>query len=422
VKKFLIVLLMVALIAGALAFYLEATTPRTSAGVRFPLTLKQRQLLASVPASAEAFALIPTAAAFREKLFSNPITRSTIEQWVETEQLPRSWMLGDSDLVAWSAGKRTAFAIHLDPLRAALVRIYLMMGSGLDARVSDGALLINAGAGEPLGLARLDQLLALTNDLEPADALVVQQAASRGAFPPVGRPAVTTVKVGSEDVDLISRSLSEAPPPAASPLMRPRSPRGALIAATFREPPRIVSDLDRLFIARVSHLLDDGGSIVLYDVNTGTLLPRPNGLMIAKATPDNRQTVERIKSAVAWFGEIRDAGDQLLVSFDKTSLTAYSTDTLVDAQWPSNDWSARVDPKRAVPLLVKLGDNTGLRLAAPRIYRAARDLRRWIEPLSGAESIEAAHSFTGSTEELRVRISVIPSRGDGEESGRGQAK
>ncbi|MGZ5495048.1 MAG: hypothetical protein ACXWHG_15700, partial [Thermoanaerobaculia bacterium] len=339
-----------------------------------------------------------------EKLSSNPITRSTIDQWAESQQLPRSWMLGDSDLVAWRAGRRTAFAIHLDPLRAALVRIYLMMGSALDARVNEGTLLINAGAGEPLGPAGLDQVLALTNGLGSADAVVVQMAASRGAFPPVGRPAVTTVKLGADDVNVISRSVSETPPPAASPSMRPRFPRGALIAATFREPPRIVSDLDRLLMARVSHLLDDGGSIVLYGVNTGTLLPRPNGLMIAKATPDNRQTVERIRSAAELFGEIRDAGDQLLVSFDKTSLTAYSTDTLVDAQWPSNDWAARVDPKRAVPLLEKLGGNLGLRLAAPRIHRAARDLRRWIESLSGAESIEAAHSFTGSAEELRVRI------------------
>jgi hypothetical protein len=63
-----------------------------------------------------------------------------------------------------------------------------------------------------------------------------------------------------------------------------------------------------------------------------------------------------------------------------------------------------MDPKRAVPLLQRLGDNTGLRLAAPRIYRAARDLRRWIEYLSAADSIEAAHSYTASAEELRVRI------------------
>src|SRR6185295_2329866 len=127
------------------AFYLEATTPKRSAGVRFPLTPKQRELLASVPATAETFALIPTAAAFQEKVSGHPVTRRAAEQWAETQELPRSWMLGEGDLVAWHAGKRTAFAIHLDPLRAALVRIYLMMGSGLDARVNEGTLLINAG-------------------------------------------------------------------------------------------------------------------------------------------------------------------------------------------------------------------------------------------------------------------------------------
>ena len=49
----------------------------------------------------------------------------------------------------------------------------------------------------------------------------------------------------------------------------------------------------------------------------------------------------------------------------------YATDSFIDAQWLSNDWAARIDPKRAVPLLDRLGDNAGLRLAAPRIYRSA---------------------------------------------------
>ena len=59
---------------------------------------------------------------------------------------------------------------------------------------------------------------------------------------------------------------------------------------------------------------------------------------------------------------------------------------------------------RPRPLLEKLGDNTGLRLAAPRIYRSARDLKRWIGALANADSIEASQSTTATTEELRVRI------------------
>lgn len=404
-RKFLLIVLIIALIVGTLIVYLKATTPATSTGLRFPLTPAQRALLSAVPASAEAFALIPSAGGFRAKLLANPITRGPVEEWTDTQSLPRSWMIGGADLVIWRAGKLTSYATHLDPLRAVVVRLYLMIGSGIDARVSAGTFLINAGAGQPIGVRRLDEMLALANGLESADAIVVQQAASRGAFPPIGRPAVTTLQVGVNDVLFRSVApLTSAARAAEVGGATLKFPRGALLSAIFREPPRVVGDLDRLFLARVSHLLDDGGSIVLYDVNAGTLLPRPDGLIIAKATPENRQTVDRIRSTVETFGEIRDAGETILLSFDRDSMKKYSTETFVDGQWPSNDWAVRIDPRRAVPLLVKLGDNTGLRLAAPRIYRSARDLRHWIEALAGADSIEAAQSTTATTEELRVRI------------------
>ena len=48
-RKLAIVVLIVAFLAGALVFYLDVTTPKTSEGVRFPLTSRQRELLASVP-------------------------------------------------------------------------------------------------------------------------------------------------------------------------------------------------------------------------------------------------------------------------------------------------------------------------------------------------------------------------------------
>lgn len=407
-KKFLLIVLLLAVLAAALVFYLKATTPATSAGVRFPLTPSQQQLLESVPASAEAFALIPSAAVFRAKLVANPITRQPVMEWIESQQLPRSWMLGGADLVIWRAGKQTSYAVHLDPLRAAIVRTYVMLGSGIDEHVSAGTFIINARAGQSLGAAGISQLLSVANGLPPADAIIVQRSGSRGSFPPVGRPAVTMVQIGTNDLVLTSRAGVEAPVSSPAPvvpaLQRPRFPRGALVAATFHDPPRVVADLDRLFIARVSHLLDDGGSIVLYDVNAGTLLPRPHGLIVANATPDNRKTAEKISRAVETFGEIRQSQQQILLSFDKNSMMSYSTDTFVEAQWPSNDWAARVDPRRAVPLLEKLGDNAGLRLAAPRIYRSARDLRRWIGSLSAAESIEASHSVTPTAEEMRVRI------------------
>jgi hypothetical protein len=315
-------------------------------------------------------------------------------------------MIGGADLAVWRAGKGTSYAIHLDPIRAALVRIYLMFGSGVEAQVNGGTFLINASAGEPLGEQRLNEFLAQASGLDPGDALVFQQSSSRGTFPPIGRPAVTTIRIGEKNIDLHSRAVAEGTPAPAAPLVnqRVRFPMHALVAATFTNPPRIISDLDRLFLARISHFLDDGGSVALYDVNAGTLLPRPDGIIVANATPENRETAAKVADAVRAFGEIRESGDQILISLDRDSMQSYATDVFAEGSWPANDWAVRVDPRRAVPILQKLGDSTGLRLAAPRIYRSARDLRNWIGALSTAESVEAAHSLSGNMEELRVRI------------------
>ena len=71
-----------------------------------------------------------------------------------------------------------------------------------------------------------------------------------------------------------------------------------------------------------------------------------------------------------------------------------------------NQWALRIDPARLVPVLQDVGDNIGLRIAAPRTYRAARDLRRWIGALEKASSIEAGASASGGIEELRVQIAA----------------
>ena len=54
----------------------------------------------------------------------------------------------------------------------------------------------------------------------------------------------------------------------------------------------------------------------------------------------------------------------------------------------------------------RINDSIGLRIVAGRVYRSARDLNRWIEALQEATSIEAADSFDGATEELKVRIAA----------------
>ena len=103
-------------------------------------------------------------------------------------------------------------------------------------------------------------------------------------------------------------------------------------------------------------------------------------------------------------GQTGEKDGQLLVSFDQRSLGIYINDAMVEAAWPANRWAGRIDPSKLNPVLRRLGDNPGLRFAAPRVYRSARDLRNWIDALEKAESVEAAESATGGVEELRVRI------------------
>jgi hypothetical protein len=104
------------------------------------------------------------------------------------------------------------------------------------------------------------------------------------------------------------------------------------------------------------------------------------------------------------FGETRDTGTQILVSFDRTSLGLYSKDTFVPATWPATRWALRIDSARLVPVLRRLSDSRGLQCITPRIHRSIRDLRRWMDAVERAESIEAAASVSGGVEELRVRL------------------
>jgi hypothetical protein len=403
-KLFIILAVVAALIAGVL-IYLAATTPKTSAGVRFPLTPAQRALLASVPQSAESFALIPTAAALDGKMRANPIMAQALDRWEHSQSLPSPWMVGGADLLAWRDATTTRYLIRLDPVRATLVRAYLMLGGDLG-----DTLLINAPAAQPIDGNALDQILKLAEKLPPGDVFVVQRSGSRGAFPPIGRPAVTSLSVTSDEILLTSRAAREETDEASVQMASPaRFARGALLSATFATMPRIVEDLNRVFGTRVSSLLENGGSMTIYDIDTHKFLPRPLGVIALPDDPVRRAAFEdfvaRVRQGESLGIHIQTAeqNGSLLLSFDN-SLDTYSKDTFEPSRWPAGKWALRADPKRLVPILGRLNDSIGLRIAAGRVYRSARDLNRWIEALGEATSIEAAGSDDGPSEELKVRI------------------
>jgi hypothetical protein len=409
-RKLIITLIVIAALVAAIAVYLVVTTPTHGQPLRFPLSDPQRMLLARVPASAEAFALVPSAALLDEKFAANPITAEPLLLWTEEHELPRPWMLGGADVVAWKRGKTTSYAVRLDAFRALVIRVWLLIASNATARWEGPTLVMN----DPVPSAPstdLDELLRLASGLPAGDALIVQRNVPRGraggAFPPIARPAVTSLRVAPSEIVIVSRAASteiERADVAPPPPVHAQFPRGAMLSVTFAEPLRILGDLDRLVGARLDQLAEPGGSIALYDVDTGTFLPRPRGVIVVPATEQSRAAMADLAAVAAVVGESRDTGQQLQVSFDRTSLGLYTKDTFVPATWPATRWSLRIDPARLVPVLGRLSDNMGLRFVTPRIHRSVRDLRRWTDALERAESIEAASSSAAGVEELRVRV------------------
>ena len=136
------------------------------------------------------------------------------------------------------------------------------------------------------------------------------------------------------------------------PPLNARFPRGALLAASFQSPPRLLNDLNRLFGTKVSDLFSDGGSVALYDVDTGTLLPRPLGVMILPPTAQRRATVQPLTQ----YGlRVAERPDELIVSFDR-SIDTYLKDTNERAAITGGRWAARIDAQRIAPILHRLKD------------------------------------------------------------------
>ncbi|HJW94873.1 MAG TPA: hypothetical protein VJ901_14755 [Thermoanaerobaculia bacterium] len=396
-RKLVIVLVVLIAIAGAIGAFLFFTTPSQSRGVKFPIGAADRALLAQVPEDADAFVLIPSAAALRVKLEANPLTSDLLTR---APNVPRAWMLGGADVVAWSANKKTTYLVHLDPLRAFVARMF---------SANNGALLINARSEHPIDGSELDRIITIANGLPPGDALAVQRASGRGAFPPIPRPAVSSIAVSADEIAITSRAPADPDDVIRPTPIRVRFPKTAILTASFTKPPRAL-ELNRIFARQITTLLADGGMIAIYDVDTGTLIPKPREVIAIPATPERREALASVVRMIGSAGQeltgLRtvDSGNELVVSFDQKSLDHYLKDGADDARWPANVWSAKVDPGRMVPLLNEIDGNPALKIVAPKLHRSVRDLKHWIGSMEKAKSIEAAGSSDGVAEDLKVVI------------------
>jgi hypothetical protein len=384
---FVVILL---IIVGAAALFLVLSTPHDA-----PATRISTSLIREVPNSAEWFAIVPRAAALDAKLRANPVTRAAIERWRTRQQLPRPWMLGNADLIVWKSGDVVRYFVRLDPFRAFVVRMYMMAGGNIG-----NTLVINLPPPDPIDSTTASKIIDLASKLPPGNAVVVQRENARGAYPPIARPAATSVEVTADEIRLTSVASGGSFASSRSG-HAPNFPNGAILNAAFATPPRIIGDLNRLFGTKVSDLFADGGMLCIYDVDFHKLLPRPLGVIVVPDTPQRR-------ADVASFRDLVRSGEKdgmLLLSFDH-SIEQYQKDVFEQPPAEGNEWTMRVDPARLVPILKAFGQNLGARVFAPRLFRSARDLDQWIGGLEQAKLIDAAASVDSGVETLRVRIAA----------------
>ena len=395
-RTFIIILCIVAVLVLGVVVFLLVTTPDTAPPLRFPLTAAQQDLLRHVPADAEAYALIPAPAVLLAKLKTNPMTTEPVTRWTNEHAMPPASMLGRADAVAWRSGRGTAYAVRFDPVRALIARAWTMF-TPVETEWRGRVLIIN-GAGGTAGFSPPE--LVLSNGLPEGDVFVVQRKGSRGAYPPIGRPAASSLRITAKEIEIASRARSNDTA-VHPPIVFPQLPRSAMLAASFSDPPRILGDLERLVAADVDALIGDGGMLAIYNVDNGTFLPRPFVAVIVPADDAGRAAAAKYGDVL---GETKEANGQLVIAFDRNSASQYLVDAKAPLPWPANRWAVRMDPVRLIPVLRRIGDNPALRFATPRIHRGARDLRRWMGALEQAREIEAAASVSGGVQELRVRV------------------
>jgi hypothetical protein len=431
-KLWIAVVVGVVLVALSMVVWVFVTMPHAPSRLYAPLTAGQRALLLHVPSSAESFALIGTAGAVYERLAANPITAGPLESWAAQQQMPSPRLaLGRADIVAWKSGKTVGYAVRPDPVRRLLLRIYQLVGAELEARWEGDTLLVDAPPEPTLDAAEIDRLLAFGAGLPAANILVVQRESARGAFPPLPRPVLTSVEIGVRDVALTSRAVRPADETAMVAPHQIALSRSALLAAGFQKPPAAINDLNRLFGGKVSGLMEDGGSLALYEIDTHKLVPRPAGVIAVPPTADSAATFNAFAGAMFPSFLSRDMSDtshrtshgvdivsrqglgyrvetartpsDLLLAFDRSSIEAFITDD-VERSATTSRWVVRIDPARLVPILQALGNNPGFRFAAPKLARSAQDLRGWAGYLTPASRIDGTLIDNGPYLELRASI------------------
>jgi hypothetical protein len=434
-KKTLVIIAIATAVIVAAIVYLYATVPASVAPVTAPFDGTAADLLAHVPASATDIAYMRRASAVYRKALADPLAGPPLREWSDRAGLARlPLLLGSADAVVWRAGDGGfGFAARPDPMRRGLLHLYLAVSGRDELSLDDGALVMNGGEPSTPSQHAVSELAALSSGLPPSDVIVLQREGSRGSFPPIGRPAVTAIRLGGGKILLDSQSRAEEGSAALTAPLPFAHPSGAMMSIAMASPPRLAGELNRLFARKVTPLLDAGGMLVVYDVDARSLLPRPMGVVVLRADGAHRAALSSfVESLASMTGaaatvskrrigtvdiETRDAlgvrietaesGSELLLSFDRSSIERYLGAPARGAIDPAPAvWSAVVVPSIAGPIIGRLSRSPGFRILSPKLYRAASDLEKWMTALEGASRVEVRKDLSAGQEHLRVVITA----------------
>ena len=317
-------------------------------------------------------------------------------------------VLGRSPVAVWRSGEVTGFAASPGPLRGGLIQMIGRFSDSIPPLERRGELLVSgAGTG-----------LRPQSFIPPVEgsAILVHGADEEG-WPP-GLDAIATAITRNARDELVLRTVG-APVQSA---MRPGTfpfeiPVDAPLSAMFWEPVPALRQFGKILPVDISALSDDGVAVVIFNVDSGGLIPTLEGVILVPATDHAKQSVAQLFNTALFpqelgllAGEVSSRqvgstridrierlgstietatlGGTLVIAIDRRSMDRYlSAQRTPHTPGATTSWRLISDLDKLSPLLATIEDDRALRLVARDFQRSVRDFRRNVQRLRGASNV-----------------------------------
>jgi hypothetical protein len=429
-KGCITVALVIVGIVLALFVYLAVTT----SGEALPRVLgasnDRVEMLRRVPADVQAFYVVPSLAPLYRQMKDHALARSWIETFErsQTQRIP-PFLLGDADVIFWTDGPRVRAIARPDAVRRLMARIYLGLARRQEVAVQDGLLYV----GTPPTIHRSDDpelatFVRLASTI-PGHVFYIQRAGSTAEFPPVGRPAVTAMRLEPDRIQVETRAPRSMDAPS-SPLPVAAFPANAMISASAAATTAWFERLEKLLPFDLGSMVDRGALLAIYKVEEKGLLPRLFGVVVLPNTDDRQLDALLRNVTLGPFGTIESSrrvfkgteivtrqglgynveharqGPNLLISFDRSSIEQYLNDTMrpAPAPAPGTIWFMHFRPAQLETAVELLRDRQELSLLAPDLHDSIRDIGRWLRFVRGASSVTMSRGVDGEEDTASVTV------------------